>query len=68
LREELDTGPLALDFRRWYAVDADAPMWFVAGPTILNITIGHLPPPRAHGDPSTPRGDMGMRRRHRSPR
>jgi hypothetical protein len=28
---------------RWYVIDADAPGWLVADPTIVNSTIGHLP-------------------------
>jgi hypothetical protein len=33
----------APELRRWYAIDADAPGWLVADPTIVNSTIGHLP-------------------------
>jgi hypothetical protein len=33
----------APELRRWYAIDADAPRWLVADPTIVNSTIGRLP-------------------------
>jgi hypothetical protein len=31
------------ELRCWYAIDADAPKWLVADPTVVNSTIGVLP-------------------------
>jgi hypothetical protein len=31
------------ELRRWYGINANAPRWLVADPTIVNSTIGNLP-------------------------